>query len=420
MSETEAAEGSDGRGSGHLIGGNRDYLLLWSAGAVSALGTQMSGVAYPLVVLALTGSPALAGVVGSAALVAGLVCRLPAGALADHFDRRRAMILADVVRAAALGSVAIAAALGVLSVWQVVVAAVVERSFGELFRPASTAALRRVVRPEEMPAAVSRLEARSYAAGAAGPPLGGLLFGLAAFVPFAADAASYVYSIVSTLFVRSSMAVAPSPTPERIATRLASGLRWIWAERLIREMLVSAAGINAVFGALDLAVMVDARAHGATSPAIGVMLGIAGAAGFVGATLATRLAKSAHPSSVMLGIFWVTAALIPLMAVDAKPYVLGLLLGAATLLAPAANTILVSHVIVVTPDRLQGRVDAAGNFMTGALRPLAPLAAGLLLTAIGGPGTLLAIAVVMGAIALAVTASARMRSIPPVDQLSAG
>ena len=420
MSGTEVAEGGDGRGSGHLLGGNRDYLLLWSGGAVSALGTQMSGVAYPLVVLALTGSAALAGVVGSAALVAGLVCRLPAGALADHFDRRQAMLLADVVRAGALGGIAIAAAFGVLSVWEVVVAALVERSVGELFRPASTAALRRVVRPEEMPAAVSRLEARSYAAGSAGPPLGGLLFGLAAFAPFAADAASYAYSLVSTFFVRTSMAVVPSPAPVPITTSLGGGLRWIWAERLIRDILVSAAGINAVFGALDLAVIVDARAHGATSLEIGAMLGIAGAAGFVGATLATRLAKSAHPSLVVLGIFWVTAALIPLMAIDANPYILGVLLGAATLLAPAANTILISHVIVVTPDRLQGRVDAAGNFMTGALRPLAPLAAGLLLTAIGGPGTLLAIAVAMGAIALAVTASSRMRSIPPVAQLSAG
>ncbi|MCL5973633.1 MAG: MFS transporter, partial [Actinobacteria bacterium] len=266
--------------------------------------------------------------------MAGLVCRLPAGALADHFDRRRVMILADVVRAVALGSIAIAAAFGVLSVWQVVVTALVDKSFGEPFRPASTAALRRVVRPEEMPAAVSRLEARSYAAGAAGPPLGGLLFGLATLAPFAADAVSYVYSLVSTFFVRTSMAVAPSPAPERIVTRLAGGLRWIWSERLIRDILVSAAGINAVFGAPGLAVIVDTRDHGATSTEIGVMLGIAGAAGFVGATLATRLAKSAHPSLVVLGIFWVTAALIPLIAIDANPCILG----AATLLAPAANT----------------------------------------------------------------------------------
>ncbi len=258
--------------------------------------------------------------------------------------------------------------------------------------------------------------------GAAGPPLGGLLFGLAAFAPFAVDAASYAYSLISTFFVRTSMAVASPPAPERIATRLGGGLRWIWPERLIRDTLLTAAGINAVFGALDLTVIVDARSHGATSAGIGVMLGIAGVAGFVGATLATRLAMSARPSLVVLGIFWVTASLIPLMAIDANPYILGVLLGAATLLAPAANTVHISHAIIVTPDRLQGRVDAAGNFMTGALRPLAPLVAGLLFTAIGGAGTLLAIAiaVAMGAIALAVTASSRMRSIPPVALLSAG
>lgn len=384
------------------------------------LGTQMSSVAYPLMVLALTGSAVRAGLVGSVALAAGLAFRLPAGAIADHFDRRQAMLVADAARVAALASVAIAAAFGVLGFWQVMLAALVEKSLAELFRPASTAAFRRVVRPDDMPVALSRLEARSYAARAAGPPLGGLLFGLAASAPFAGDAAAYAYSMASTLFVRASMAVAPHSTPERLVFQLSGGLRWIGNHHLIRDILLGAAGFSAVYSALELAVIVDARTHGATSGQVGVTLGIAGAAGFAGAALATRLARSARPSLVVLGIFWATAGLIPLMAIDANPYLLGVLLGAVTFLAPGANTILVTHVIVVTPDRLQGRVDAAGNLISGALTPLAPLGAGFALSAIGGPGALLAIAAVAALVALSVTASPLMRAIPPTAQLRPG
>ncbi len=392
--------------------------MLWSGGAVSLLGTQMSTVAYPLAVLALTGSATLAGVVGTTGLVARLVLRLPAGALVDRWDRRHAMLVADLSRVAVLASVAAAAAFGVLGVAQLAVAAFVENGFGELFRPASIAAFRRVVRPAEMATAVSRLEARSYAAGVAGPPLGGVLFGLARSLPFAGDAASYAYSFLATLVVRTPMGVTPATQHENLRGQLTAGLGWVWGQRVIRAMLLSAAGFGFVFRAVYLAVIVAARAGGANPAQVGTMLGTAGACGFAGALLATRLAGTRHPSLVVLGIFWSTTALVSLMALTHDPYLLGVLLGTTTFLAPAANTILISYVITVTPDALQGRVDAAGNFVTGAASPLAPLAVGLLLTKIGGPGTFLAIGGITAAIAMAVTAAPAMRSIPRLSELT--
>jgi MFS family permease len=402
--------------SARLLAGNWDYLLLWSGGTVSLLGSQISGVAYPLVVLALTGSATKAGIVGTAALVGRLSFRLPAGHLADRWDRRRTMLGADAARGAVLAGIAVAAGFGVLGFPLLIAAAFIENGLGELFRPASTAALRRVVDPDDMAAAVSRLEARSYATSIGGPPLGGLLFGLGRFLPFAADAASYAYSLVSTLLVRTPMAVEPTEH-ERLTGRLTAGMRWIWSRALIRVMLLSAAGVNLVFTALNLAVIVAARTHGATATQIGTMLAIVGACGFAGALVATRLAATPHPSFVVLGIFWSTSALVPLMAIDANPYILGALLGTAGLLAPTANTVLVSYVITITPDRLQGRVDAAGNFITGIATPVAPLTAGLLLTSLGDADTFLVIGGAMIAITLAATAISTMRHIPRLDQL---
>ncbi len=84
---------------------NRDYMLLWSGQTVSSIGTQVSGVAFPFLVLALTGSPAQAGFMGAVRAAPYLLFSLPAGALIDRWDRKRVMILCDAGRALALGSI---------------------------------------------------------------------------------------------------------------------------------------------------------------------------------------------------------------------------------------------------------------------------------------------------------------------------
>src|SRR5579864_1701222 len=95
---------------------NPSFLLLWSGQAVSSIGTQLSQLAYPLLVLALTHSPAAAGFIGAVRVVPYMILSLPAGALVDRWNRKRVMIFCDMGRVLALGSVPVAAVLGRLSV----------------------------------------------------------------------------------------------------------------------------------------------------------------------------------------------------------------------------------------------------------------------------------------------------------------
>jgi len=404
------------------LGHNRDYLLLWTGGAVSMLGSQMSMVAYPLVALALTGSPTKAGLVGTFALLGQVVFRLPAGALVDRHDRRRVMLIADSLRGLVILGVVLALVTGALGLPLLIVAAFTENAMGEFFRPASTAAVRRVIDPAQMPEAVSKSEARSYGATIAGPPLGGLLYGVAHYVPFAADAASYIYSFMATFFVRTPMRPEPPPTtePERIITRLTGGVRWIWDHLLIRCMILSAAGFNLVFAALYLTVVVAVRTAGATSVQIGIMLGMASAGGFAGSFLAVRLASYRHPSRLVLAIMWSAGAVIPLMAINQNPYLLGALLAVPMVLAPTANTIILSLQVVLTPDHMQGRVNAGGEFLSNVAAPLAPLAGGFLVTTLSAPTTLILIGATMAIVAGLATASQTMRTIPRLSVLVAG
>src|SRR5829696_2553119 len=87
---------------------NRDYMLLWSGQVVATLGSTMSMVVFPLLILYLTDSPAAAGIAGALFTIPYVVFSLPAGALVDRWNRKRVMIVADAVRAAAFASIPVA------------------------------------------------------------------------------------------------------------------------------------------------------------------------------------------------------------------------------------------------------------------------------------------------------------------------
>src|SRR3954453_8357787 len=80
----------------------RDFWLLQGGQLLSEAGSQSTAIAYPLLVLAVTGSPSKAGIVAFARVVPQALLGLFAGVAADRYDRRRVMIAADLVRAAAV------------------------------------------------------------------------------------------------------------------------------------------------------------------------------------------------------------------------------------------------------------------------------------------------------------------------------
>jgi MFS family permease len=152
----------------------RDFMLLWTTQVVSTVGTRVTSLAYPLLILAMTGSPAQAGVVGFAQTLPFLLIYLPAGALMDRLDRKRVMIGCEIGRALALGSIAFAIAIDHVTVVQVALVAFVEGSLFVLFDLGERAALVHLVPVEQLPAALAQNQAKTEGADLAGQPLGGL------------------------------------------------------------------------------------------------------------------------------------------------------------------------------------------------------------------------------------------------------
>src|SRR6266700_4730764 len=153
---------------------NRDFLLLWSGQTISVLGTNISTLALPLLVLVLTHSPALAGLLTAMRLLPYLLFSLPAGAFIDRWDRKAVMIRCDIVRWLALGSVPLAFASGYLTVAQLYIVAFIEGTAYVLFSLAQISALPRVVSPTHLPRAYALDTTTEYVGSLLGPGLGGL------------------------------------------------------------------------------------------------------------------------------------------------------------------------------------------------------------------------------------------------------
>jgi len=154
---------------------NRDFNLLWSGQVLSVLGAQISAIAFPLLVLALTHSPAKAGIVGFAEMLPMGLLMLPAGALVDRWDRKRVMVVADSARCVALASIVLALAVDSVSFAQIVAVALVDGIGAAFFSVGERSALRQVVADEQLEAAMVRNQAREFGALLGGQPLGGVL-----------------------------------------------------------------------------------------------------------------------------------------------------------------------------------------------------------------------------------------------------
>lgn len=181
---------------------NRDYMLLWSGQVVSNIGTQVSQLAFPLLILSLTGSAAQAGFAGALRALPYVIFSLPAGALIDRWDRKRTMILCDTGRAISLASIPIAYALGDLTIVQLYLVSAIEGTLFVFFNIAEAACLPRVVPKEQLPAATAQNMATDGITALIGPPLGGALYTAGKFLPFIADAFSYAVSVVSLFFIK--------------------------------------------------------------------------------------------------------------------------------------------------------------------------------------------------------------------------
>jgi len=368
---------------------NWDYLLLWSGQAISSIGSQLSQFALPLFVLALTGSPVWAGVAGGLRTMPYLFLSLPAGALADRWNRKWIMLVCDSVRAICLASIPIAAFTGSLSMLQLCLVSLLEGTCFVFFNVAEVACLPRVLAKEQLTAAASLHETTDNISYTLGPFLGGILFGIGRSLPFLFDAVSYSISVVSLFFIKKDFQEQRTEPRRKVWAEIHEGLLWLWRHPVLRFVaFLSFMGMFMDFGTVLLVIVIATKLH-AEASAIGLIYAIAGVGGIVGALLASPMQKYFRFGQLMSGTYWLWSLLIPLYLFASNTLVLGLITALTFTLGSVYTVAQFSFRLSLIPDALQGRVTSVFRLVAFLGPPLGSMITGTLLQTLGIAPTVL-------------------------------
>jgi hypothetical protein len=384
------------------------------------VGSEASGIAYTLLVLALTGSPAKAGLAAFARLVPYALFALPSGVASDRFNRKWLMIWADVVRVLALGSLGVSVAVGHISFVQIMIVAFVEGTMFVIFNIAEIGAVRSVVPALQLQRAFATEQARMSSVYLAGPPLGGALFGLARSLPFLVDAISYAFSTGTLLAMRTPFQEERSDREVGgVRTQIREGLAWLWSHAFLRTCALLFVGGNFLYGALELILIVAAKRQGYSSAVIGGLVATTGAFSLLGSIAAPRFLRLLPMRTVLVVSAWLSLGMVAFVI---EPNVFVLVAGTAPLIFfnPTVNAMVIGYRVAIVPDRLQGRVNSVARSLALLAFPLGPVVAGVLLASYSVRTTAAFVLAGFVILAIVTTANRAIRSAPSFDEVTSG
>lgn len=380
--------------------GHPDFVKLWAAHTVSALGTGITGQALPLTALLVLG--ASAGEMGLLAAITQVpvVVILFAGVWVDRLRRRPILIAADVGRAALLVSIPIAAVAGALSLGQLFVVAALVESLSLFFSVAYRSYLPSLVQRERLVEGNSKLSAGGSVAEISGPALGGVLVQwLSAPLAILFDAASFLISALFLGAIRTPE-TPPKPAEERQSVRseITEGLRVVLSNPVLRA-LAACSGTFTFFGNFfALYPLYVVRDLGMPPALVGLFVGAGGIGALVGAVLVGPVTRRFGVGPTLIGSLAFAGIVGSLILFVDGPLPLNIaVFFAAQLVGDIAICIYLINDMslrqAMVPDRLLGRATASMGFLVGALGPVGALLGGLLGELIGARYTL-AIAVI--------------------------
>jgi MFS family permease len=395
---------------------NRDFMLLQIGQLLSETGSQSTAIAYPLLVLAVTGSPAKAGVVSFVRALPWALFALPAGVVADGHNRKRLMIAADGVRVLAIGSLAAMILLHRIAFWAIGLVAFVEGTCATLFSVAQAGAVRAVVPTRQLPTAAGTQTGRLAAVSLAGPPLGGALFGLARALPFLVDAGSYAFSTISLLAMRTPFQQAREPDRSSLRSRLAEGVRFLWGHPFLRTCMLLFGFGNFTLPGVLLAIVIIGRQQGLSGGEVGALAAAFGACLLLGSLVAPLICRLLPVRTVLLLELWTWLG-CGVFLVWPNVYALTASIMPTALAIPSTNSVVHGYRIAMTPDRLLGRAESVRTTISMSIAPLGPLVAGVLLGATSARATIAVFAAFGLVLAVWGTLSPSIRAAPNLNEL---
>ncbi|WP_223692264.1 MFS transporter [Leifsonia poae] len=363
---------------------NSAYLLLMSGKTTQIIGAGLASFAVPLIAFAMTRSVVAAGVVATVGELGALIATLPAGVIADRFDRRRLLVVCSVLGVVVWGSLVVADVLSILTVWQLGVVVFISAVLGSFYQPAESAGIRQVVPDDQLGSAMAAMEGRSAVATLIAGPVGGVLYGFSRAWPLIASTVGYAVAGICAALVRKplngDLTRAASSSP---VTSLREGLRFVMSVSFMRTGLVTFALLNLGFGGVLYSLNLHLISIRTSPVQIGLVNAVAGGAMVLGSILAGPLVKRlpAGPLAIACLLFMVTGV-AGLAATSTYGWYL-IWIGVATVFVPPLNAGIIGYAVAVTPHDLQGRMNSVLSLSAVLVTPVSPIVAGALLVAIG-------------------------------------
>ena len=364
---------------------NADFLKLWAGQTISQLGTQVTLLALPLIAaVLLQASPLEMGILAAAEMAPFLLIGLPAGVWVDRLPRRPLLVAGDVGRAAALGTIPLAYALGALGMTQLYLVAFATGTLTVFFDVAYMSYLPSLVGRSELIEGNSKMEATRAGAQVVGPGLGGTLVQLlSAPVAIALDCLSFLVSAVFLLFIRGAEAP-PAEQQARTSMRaeIGEGLRYVFTHPLLRPIASSTATSNLCSSAMwALYILFAVNELGLSAATLGLVFAVGNIGLLLGALFSSRLSRRFGLGATIIGAAMVSG-LGGLHVPLATPATAVALLIASQTLVGTGNVVYnvnqVSLRQAITPDRLQGRMNATVRFVVWGTMPVGSLLGGVL------------------------------------------
>jgi MFS family permease len=381
----------------------RDFALLTGGRVVSLFGDGFYYLALTWQVYTISNVPAALAIVGAAATLPVVLFLLLGGAFSDRHDRRRVMVAADLLRAAAVGTMAVLSMSGILELWHIAALVAMVGIGDAFFNPASTAIVPELVVEGELPAA-NALDGmyRSLMTRLLGPAIGGVLVGAMGPAPaLGINAASFIVSAIAIWRIRSRpMARRPSGHGFREmlsevgeGVRFARSIPWIWA-----TLLAAMFSLLVFIGPMEVLVPYLVKNRLNLGPeALGLIFAVGGV-GSIGMSLVVGSAGLPRRRvTVMYGSWTVGVALTALFGVMTalwQAVVISFVLQAAFQLGQVIWTTMLQQLV---PRDLLGRVSSLDWLVSTALVPLSFALTGPVSDVLG-PETTIVVAGLLGAV----------------------
>ena len=350
------------------------------------LGSHVTTIAYPLLVLRLTGSALTAGCVAFAATAPSMLAYLAAGALVDRWDPRQAMLVSELGRGVAIATVAVTLLLGKPAVALLITVAVLESVLEVISGLAERRYLGSLVPPDQATSALVHSEARTHVVLVAGRPLGGLLFEIGPVFPFFADVATFTYSAFALATIRFG-----EPVKSRrdfpggsLNYDIRRGFRWIYKDGFVRTAIISFSTGTFIFQALIMVFLGDAHDRRLPAFAIGMVLAASGVGGAAGSVASSRLLAKAGYSWIRVQA-WVWVAGFAFLVLNGKRFfiVTAVVMAVLGFTGAMGNIALDTHIMQRVDREMLARVTSVSRLVSFTACAVGPVVGGVLFQRLG-------------------------------------